>query len=169
VILREASVIDVPVIRDIAYKTWPVAYGPILSPAQLHYMLELMYSEEALHDQLVVRGHRFTLAMLESVAQGFAGFETAYNGLRVTRLHKLYVLPSAQGTGAGKHLIAHVIERAKEHGDAAVELNVNRFNPARGFYERHGFRIIRDEVIDIGHGFVMDDHVMRLDLARRLV
>lgn len=164
-ILREASVIDVPVIRDIAYRTWPVAYGAILSTAQLHYMLELMYSEEALRDQLVVKGHRFTLAVIEGAAQGFAGFETGYNGSLVTRLHKLYVLPSAQGTGAGRHLMAHVIERAKEHGDAAVELNVNRFNPARGFYERHGFRIISDEVIDIGNGFVMDDHVMRLDLA----
>ena len=164
-ILREASVIDVPVIRDIAYRTWPVAYGAILSTAQLHYMLELMYSEEALRDQLVVKGHRFTLAVIEGVAQGFAGFENGYNGSLVTRLHKLYVLPSAQGTGAGKSLMTHVIERAKGHGDAAVELNVNRFNPARVFYERRGFRIIRDEVIDIGNGFVMDDHVMRLDLT----
>lgn len=163
-ILREATVRDVPVIRAIAHTTWPVAYATILSPQQLRYMLELMYSEDALREQLLVKGHRSTLILLDDVAQGFASFEHGYNGNPVTRLHKLYVLPSAQGVGAGKHLISHVVECAKDHGDTAVELNVNRFNPARMFYERRGFRIIRDEVIDIGSGFVMDDHVMRLEL-----
>lgn len=163
-ILREATVSDVPVIRAIAHATWPVAYGAILSPQQLRYMLELMYSEDALLEQLTVNGHRYTLVLLDDVAQGFAGFEQGFNRLPITRLHKLYVLPSAQGSGAGKRMIDHVVARARDHGDAAVELNVNRFNPARTFYERHGFRIIRDEVIDIGNGFVMDDHVMRLDL-----
>jgi len=45
-----------------------------------------------------------------------------------------------------------------------VELNVNRFNNARWFYEKIGFRVVRDEVIDIGQGFVMDDHVMELPI-----
>ena len=55
---------------------------------------------------------------------------------------------------------------AREAGDRAIELNVNRHNPASGFYERHGFRVVRDEVIDIGQGYVMDDHVMELALDR---
>ena len=42
-----------------------------------------------------------------------------------------------------------------------MELNVNRFNPAKRFYERHGFQVVRDEVIAIGNGYVMDDHVMQ--------
>ncbi len=39
--IRPASFNDIPFIKDIADKTWPVAYGTILSPAQLDYMLEL--------------------------------------------------------------------------------------------------------------------------------
>jgi ribosomal protein S18 acetylase RimI-like enzyme len=41
-----------------------------------------------------------------------------------------------------------------------MELNVNKRNKAIAFYEHQGFRIVREEVIDIGHGYVMDDHVM---------
>jgi ribosomal protein S18 acetylase RimI-like enzyme len=43
-------------------------------------------------------------------------------------------------------------------------LNVNRFNPAVSFYEKYGFRTVKEEVIDIGNGFVMDDFVMVLEV-----
>lgn len=155
-----ATTADIPLIRSIALRTWPVAYGHILSPAQLAYMLELMYSEAALTEQLEVKGHHFVLFTINGEALGFAGYEHHYADRASTRLHKLYVLPTAQGSGAGKALLDHVINAARTVGDGAVELNVNRFNKARVFYERNGFRAVRDEVIDIGHGFVMDDHVM---------
>ncbi|MBX2973245.1 MAG: GNAT family N-acetyltransferase [Flavobacteriales bacterium] len=146
-------------IRAIALETWPVAYGSILSPQQLSYMLGLMYSEAALRGQMT-EGHRFVLLLHAGRATGFAGYEQRYGGRRCTRLHKLYVLPSEQGTGAGRALLEHVAAEAANAGDITMELNVNRFNKARMFYEKHGFRVVRDEVIDIGHGFVMDDHVM---------
>ncbi|MBK7271419.1 MAG: hypothetical protein IPI07_18550 [Flavobacteriales bacterium] len=37
---------------------------------------------------------------------------------------------------------------------------MNKRNEAIGFYEHMGFRILREEVIDIGSGYVMDDYVM---------
>ncbi|MGV3637530.1 MAG: GNAT family N-acetyltransferase [Flavobacteriales bacterium] len=163
--LRQATVADVPLIRAIAGTTWPIAYGDILSPAQLRYMLERMYSAAALREQMLVKGHRFILAVRQEETLGFAAFEPHHGGRAVTRLHKLYVLPAAQGSGAGRLLLNGVLERALADGDRAVELNVNRFNTARRFYEHCGFRVVRDEVIDIGQGYVMDDHVMRLDLA----
>ncbi|TXI77628.1 MAG: hypothetical protein E6Q44_13280 [Flavobacteriales bacterium] len=53
-----------------------------------------------------------------------------------------------------------VVHHVALSGDTAVELNVNKRNPAKAFYERHGFVVERDEVLDIGQGHVMDDHVM---------
>ena len=53
-----------------------------------------------------------------------------------------------------------VLQAAHAAGDMFVELNVNKYNPAKDFYRRHGFTVERDEVIDIGEGYVMDDHVM---------
>jgi GNAT superfamily N-acetyltransferase len=157
--IREASASDIPAIRSIAHTTWPVAYAEILSPAQLAYMLERMYSEAALHEQFTRLGHRYLLAERDRRAIGFAGFEHHYTDGR-SRLHKLYVLPSVKGTGVGHALLEAVLLAAIKAGDNAVELNVNKHNPARDFYFRHGFMVERDEVIDIGHSFVMDDNVM---------
>jgi GNAT superfamily N-acetyltransferase len=164
-IIRSASEVDIPFIRTIAHTTWPVAYGAILSAEQLAYMLDRMYAEEVLREQLLVKGHLFLLAEENGTVQGFTGFEHTYQGTAHTRLHKLYVLPEAQGKAVGRMLLNAVVEQAKVAGDTGVELNVNRFNPAKDFYLKHGFRVERDEVIDIGQGHVMDDHVMVLDLA----
>ena len=45
-----------------------------------------------------------------------------------------------------------------------IELNVNRFNDAVRVYEKLGFRRIREEKNDIGHGYYMDDYVYSLEL-----
>ncbi len=128
-------------------------------------MLDLMYSEVALAEQMTTKGHRFLLAELYGEPIGFAGFEHRYQGEPSTRLHKLYVLPDTQGHGAGGSLLNAVEAAAREAGDVQVELNVNRFNASRTWYERRGFQITRDEVIDIGQGYVMDDHVMVRSLS----
>ncbi|MEZ4755779.1 MAG: GNAT family N-acetyltransferase [Flavobacteriales bacterium] len=157
--LRPATTADIPNIRSIAHAAWPVAYASILSPAQLAYMLERMYSEAALHEQLTTLGHRFLLAERDWEAIGFAGYAHRHTPGR-TRLHKLYVLPQVKGGGVGHALLEAVLSAAQAAGDHAVELNVNKYNPAKDFYLRHGFTVERDEVIDIGQGYVMDDHVM---------
>ena len=166
--IRPACPDDIRTIQDIAHATWPVAYAAIITPAQIAYMLDLMYSEAALLDQLQVKGHRFLLAEQDGKPIGFAGFEHHYRTGR-SRLHKLYVLPDVKGTGVGHALLEAVLMEAMKAGDSAVELNVNKHNPAKDFYTRHGFTIERDEVIDIGHGFVMDDHVMVRNLQSERV
>jgi hypothetical protein len=54
----EAGEADIPAIRALARHIWPIAYGNILSEEQLAYMLQLMYSTEALQKQLQ-EGHTF--------------------------------------------------------------------------------------------------------------
>jgi ribosomal protein S18 acetylase RimI-like enzyme len=62
-------------------------------------------------------------------------------------------------------MLRHVIEQARASGATHVELRVNKGNArALAAYARAGFRIERSLVADIGGGFVMDDHVLRLDL-----
>lgn len=156
--IRTATATDLPRIRSIAHLTWPVCYAGIISPEQIAYMLERMYGEAALHDQLT-GGHVFLLAEQDDAAIGFAGFQHHHRPGR-TRLHKLYVLPGMQGSGAGRTLLLAMLIAARGVGDHTIELNVNKYNPAIEFYRKHGFTIERDEVLDIGGGFVMDDHVM---------
>lgn len=163
--IREGALNDITLIRAIARAAWPAAYSAILSPEQLRFMLDLMYSEAALREQIEVKGHRFILCDRDAAAIGFASFEHGYRQTKRTRLHKLYVLPEAKGTGAGAMLLRAVESAAHSAGDDRVELNVNRFNPSKDWYLRRGFVIERDEVLDIGHGYVMDDHVMVKVLA----
>jgi len=163
VTIRQAVVSDLPAIRQVAEGTWPVAYAGMISAAQIAYMLDMMYSMDALHEQLA-KGHIFHLAEDGGRPVGFAGFEHHYTDGR-TRLHKLYVLPALKGTGLGRRLVERVVQATLRSGDRAIELNVNKRNPAVRFYHHLGFTIERDEVLDIGQGFVMDDHVMLLQLT----
>ncbi len=154
---------DVDIIRNLAHSIWPVAYGEILSPQQLHYMLGLMYSDQALLNQIIEKGHQFILIKEDDVAVGFASYSAKLkNDPEVFRLHKLYVLPSQQGKGTGKILLQFVVDQIRKQSACKLELNVNRNNKALHFYHKMGFTISREENIDIGEGFFMDDYVMEL-------
>lgn len=153
---------DVDVIRELAEKTWPLAYGKIISPEQLRYMLDMFYKPEALAAQMD-QGHIFLLAEINNEPVGFASFSSTPED-NVYKLHKLYVLPSTQGKGVGKLLIDFVSHEARKAGAEILRLGVNKYNPAVQFYERMGFSKYKDEVTDIGHGFIMDDYILEKHL-----
>ena len=46
---------DIPIIQEIAHKTWPITYGTILSKTQFDFMMDLMYSDESLLEQFKKR------------------------------------------------------------------------------------------------------------------
>ena len=164
--IRRATPEDIPAIRAIALEAWPAAYFPdILSAEQLAYMLGLLYSERVLGDAMSTKNQRFFLLESEGTATGFASCTPHFARSKVTHLNKLYVLPAVKGHGAGKRLLEHVLAFSADEGDRVIELNVNKRNTAIGFYEHMGFSILREEVIDIGSGYVMDDYVMGRSLG----
>jgi len=55
-----------------------------------------------------------------------------------------------------------VITYAKEKGGNRLLLQVNRDNNANGFYEKHGFTILKEIDLAIGNGYFMNDYVMEL-------
>lgn len=158
--ISEATVDDIKIIQEIANKTWPVAYGEILSNEQLVYMLEKMYSDTTLCDNLANKGHRFLLIRENEICQGFASYEHHYLNKKCTRLHKLYLLPETHGKGYGKLLLDKVEDLAKENHSDTISLNVNRFNKAYTFYQKMGFEIIEEEDLAIGNGYLMEDYKM---------
>lgn len=159
-LIREAGAEDLPVIHELAYKIWPSAYVHILSARQLDFMLEKIYSTASLHDQLESLHHSFIIAYDKNIPVGFASFSAKESEENIFHLHKIYVLPQQQGTGTGKHLLDYVVDAVLSAGASALQLNVNRHNKARYFYEKHGF-IIKEEVdIPIGEGFFMNDFIM---------
>ena len=41
---------------------------------------------------------------------------------------------------------------------------MNRFNKAVGFYKSMGFELKKEELLDIGRGYFMDDYVFEMSL-----
>ena len=176
--IRRANIDDIPAIQEIAYQTWPATYGGIISEEQIRYMLDLMYSIESLVQQMT-KGHSFFLMESDNTIKneqgenikatdmqtllGFASVSDEGNG--VFKLNKLYVLPSTHKTGVGKALLKTAKEYAKNNGGKELILQVNKKNPAIGFYQKQGLTIIRESIFELDHGFVMDDYIMGISLS----
>jgi len=156
-VIRKATPADIPLIRDMAYKIWPVTYGNILSQDQIDYMLKLIYGEKVLHEQME-NNTEFIIVYDGMNAVGFASF--SLTAPQVYKLHKIYVLPSQQGKGTGRFIIGELVKEMKTKGANILQLNVNRHNNAKEFYEKLGFVVIKEEDIDIGSGYFMNDYVM---------
>lgn len=153
------------VVIDLTKKIWPVAYGEILSKAQLDYMIEKFYNETALCE-LMQKGHIFYLALDDNDNYvGFVSYELNSEPNK-TKIHKIYVLPETQGTGLGRQFFELVKEKAIENNQNAIFLNVNKYNNAIHFYNKLGFTKVKDEVIDIGNGYVMDDYLMEVNIIQ---
>jgi ribosomal protein S18 acetylase RimI-like enzyme len=158
--IKEASIADIKTIQEIANKTWPITYGEILSKEQLDYMMDLIYSEESLIQQIEKKAQLFYIACDQSLPIAFFAIEHHYKNEAVTRIHKIYILPETQGKGIGRLLIDEVQKLAIENNSVSLSLNVNRFNKALTFYQKIGFEIVAEENIDIGHGYLMEDYRM---------
>lgn len=151
------------IIINLTKKIWPVAYGEILTMAQLDYMIDKFYNETALLE-LIDKGHVFYLAQDNN--NNYVGFVSheLNSEPNKTKIHKIYVLPETQGTGLGRQFFELVKEKAIENNQKAIFLNVNKQNNAIYFYTKLGFTKVKDEVIDIGEGYVMDDYVMEIKI-----
>ena len=100
--LTALKIEQLPIVIDLTKKIWPVAYGEILSKAQLDYMIDKFYNETALREQIEVKGHVFYLAQDENEKYvGFLSYEINCEPNK-TKIHKIYVLPETQGTGLGR-------------------------------------------------------------------
>lgn len=162
--IRIATLADIPTIKDLAHCTWPDTFGEILSPDQIAYMLDMMYSEASLTKAMTESGHQFILGFDdEGSAQGYAGYQFNYLP-GTTKLHKIYVLPKGQKRGYGKALFSAVAKTAHDAGQQRLRLDVNYQNAASGFYERMGMTKIDEVTTEIGEGYLMEDWVFEMEL-----
>ena len=157
-ILRKATLEDIPTIQEIAEEAWRPTYGPILTEEQTLYMIPLMYNRELISSQIEL----FSMLEVDAKAIGYCSFEklTETEG----KLHKLYLRPSVKQKGAGTFIINEISKQARALGLESIILNVNKYNSAVDFYLKKGFTKDREMILDIGNGYVMDDYVMRLTL-----
>ena len=154
----------IPIIRSLAQEFWPIAFASILSEQQIKYMMEMMYSPASLEKQMD-KGHRFVIAIKNGEQVGYMSYEIDCENSNKTKIHKLYISPKSQRMGIGKAMVYFVAQQALKANNKAIYLNVNKYNnKAIGFYNKHHFQLVKEEEINIGDGFIMDDYVFELTL-----
>lgn len=138
--IKLATTADIPTIVAIHNATWEPTYREILSQEQIDFMSKKFYSPQALTNSIRKDKHQFILLFVNELPSGFASVSEGETGY--FKLNKIYILPSCQGTGAGKFLITEVESYVKQKGGMRISLNVNRYNKARYFYEKMTYRIM---------------------------
>jgi GNAT superfamily N-acetyltransferase len=125
-------------------------------------MLDLMYNSLTLENQ--INGNiAFFMVDLGQKTVGYFSVEIL-NEQKV-KLHKLYLDPTQKQQGLGKKIIQFIRDWTLTNQRESIILNVNKNNSAVQFYQKMGFIIIEELILDIGEGYVMDDFVMQLDLG----
>jgi len=159
--LRAAVETDIPLLRDLAERTWRSSYADILTTEQMDYMLGWMYAPEQISRELR-DGVVWEIAESEGAPMAFLSVTLEGDE---AKLNKLYVLPEHQGRGIGSVLLRHIESLVASRGAWSIWLQVNKQNErARRAYEHAGYRVERAAVFDIGGGFVMDDFILRREL-----
>lgn len=162
-LIREATPNDTEIIRAIAEQTWWVTYGPILEKEQIEFMLDEIYSTRKVASQLTHKTQTYLVLEEDGQPVAFAAYSPREENPEIYKLHKLYCLPQTQGKGYGKILINEVANKTLAAGKRLLDLNVNRHNKAKTFYEKMGFKVVYEEDIPIGP-YWMNDFVMRKEL-----
>ncbi len=168
--VRRASDNDIPLIRSLADEAFRDTYREILSPDQLEYMMDWMYSEQSLRRQMGQDGHVYFIAEYFEKPCGYVSVQPLglqEDGAFLFELQKIYLLPAFQGMGIGRKLYAHVasfVRRAANGWPCRIELHVNRNNKAVDFYKHLGMEILRTGDFPIGHGYYMNDYIMGVSL-----
>ena len=154
--LQQATPGDIPRISTLAQRIWRVHYPAIIGEKQVEFMLNLIYSHEALQRQ-IEEGQVFYLVMQNDEAIGFVAVSDQKEGRYF--LNKFYLDNEKRGRGLGKIVFELLLARYPALRE--LRLTVNRQNfKSINFYFKIGFIIEKCVDIPIGEGYVMDDFQM---------
>lgn len=156
--LRTAGEQDLALIAAMADRIWKIHYPPIIGMEQVEYMLNKMYSAEALIRQMG-EGQVFRIIESDTASVGFISVSEKEE--HELFLHKFYLDANVQGRGMGAAVFSQLM--AMYPGVKKVRLTVNRQNyKSINFYFKLGFTIAEVADFDIGEGYLMNDFVMEL-------
>jgi GNAT superfamily N-acetyltransferase len=172
----------------VADEIWHEYWPPIIGEGQTDYMVDLMLSVPALEHEMADLNYRYWFVRDESGALvGFTG--GAAQELTGDKAHdapfrlspvvdarwprrffisKVYLYASERGKHYATQIIDFYERLCRDEGIPAMWLQVNRDNELGcRCYLGRGFTIAEDRDSDIGHGYVMTDHIMVKEVPPR--
>ncbi len=158
-ILKVKTDDDIKIVASLARKIWTEHFTPIITKAQVEYMLANFQSVEAIKSQ-ISSNWEYYLAQVENEPLGYAGIIPEPENSKMM-LSKIYIRSSVRGKGLGKSILDYVEEKCAMDKITTLWLTVNKFNTDTvSWYKRRGFNITDEVKKDIGSGFFMDDYIM---------
>ncbi|MFC4812451.1 GNAT family N-acetyltransferase [Paenibacillus sp. GCM10023250] len=154
---------DIAATAQLGARIWQEYYVSIISMEQIAYMLEKFQSVPAMTEQIERQGYEYYQIRHEGAPVGYLAVKPEAGKLF---LSKLYVAKEHRGQGCASQAMAFLERLCRDRSLSAIWLTVNRHNASSiAVYEKKGFRTVREQVADIGNGYVMDDFVMEKTVA----
>lgn len=139
---------------EIWHEYWPC----ILTPEQIDYMVEKFQSEKAIGEQIKHDNYTYYFIIANDEKAGYIGISEKTDYLF---LSKLYIKKEFRHQGIGKQAFEEIKRICEKLGYTKIRLTVNKYNQNTiDAYLKYGFKVIDEDVTDIGQGFVMDDYIM---------
>ncbi|MEP1441949.1 MAG: GNAT family N-acetyltransferase [Hyphomicrobiales bacterium] len=137
VVIRQATVEDLEAARSVIIETWRTTYVPIHGGAKVEDIISRWHSPQNIEQQIGSKDALFGVATLNGQCVGHV-YAAENEGL--LKIHRLYVLPAAQGAGVGRQLMDFALGTYPHARD--VTLEVDEANQAAiAFYQHLGMAI----------------------------
>jgi len=148
---------DYKTIAILAKGIWTEHYEPIIGIDQVNYMLKKFQSASAIKKQ--IEENQFNYFIINNYENiGYISIKAEAESLF---LSKIYIAKANRGQGLGKASMAFIDQQAKKMDCSKIYLTVNKYNTnSIKAYQKIGFKIVEELVMDIGNGYVMDDYKM---------
>lgn len=141
--IRRAVLADAAAMAAVHVASWESTYTGVL-PASYIAERSLAVRHAFWRDRLIENDPAICIFVACQADGTICGFASGGNG----ELYSLYLLEEAQGFGFGRLLVEAVL--AELRGERPVIVWVLGVNPARGFYEHMGGRLVAEKQTRMG-------------------
>ncbi|MFC5449356.1 GNAT family N-acetyltransferase [Paenibacillus aestuarii] len=153
---------EISEVARLAAEIWREYYVSLITIEQIDYMVDKFQSIAAISDQIRQQGYHYYLIQHDGSAVGYMSVKQEAGKMF---LSKFYVAKEHRGRGVASQAMAFLEQLGKEQNASHIWLTVNRYNASSiAVYEKKGFKTVREQVADIGNGFVMDDFIMEKEI-----
>ncbi|WP_336757922.1 GNAT family N-acetyltransferase [Paenibacillus sp. USHLN196] len=153
---------EIAELSRLASVIWQEYYVSIITLEQIDYMVQKYQSESAITEQIHQQGYEYYFIQRDDSPVGYMSVKQEEGKLF---LSKFYIGKEHRGQGYASQALAFLEQLCIEQSMNLIWLTVNRHNESSiAVYEKKGFQTVREQVADIGNGFVMDDFVMEKEI-----
>ncbi|MFS0869127.1 GNAT family N-acetyltransferase [Paenibacillus xylanilyticus] len=153
---------EIAELSRLAAEIWQEYYVAIITLEQIDYMIQKYQSESAIKEQIDQQGYEYYFIQRDDSPVGYISVRQEEGKLF---LSKFYIGKEHRGQGFASQAFAFLEQLCIERGINLIWLTVNRHNESSiAVYEKKGFQTVREQVADIGHGYVMDDFIMEKEI-----